>query len=105
MPEHVPIKKRLWCLNFGLKGFRHSMRAVDHVANRFPERREQVRLLYLKDEHFRSICEDFLLCIHSLRLFERRPDAQIRPEVDDYQTVLGELENEIRSYLDKDTET
>ena len=75
------------------------MRAVDHVVERFPERKELVRRLYLKDEQFRSMCEDFLLSIDSLRRFEGRPDAHLRPEVDDYRALLGELEAEIRSYL------
>jgi hypothetical protein len=75
------------------------MRAVDQVVERFPERMELVRRLYLSDEQFRSICEDFSLSIASLRRFERRPDAHVRPEVDDYRTVLRELEDEIRGYL------
>jgi hypothetical protein len=75
------------------------MRTVDHVVERFPERTEQVRRLYLSDERFRSICEDFSLSIDSLRRFEKRADAHLRPEVDDFRTVLHELEDEIRGYL------
>jgi hypothetical protein len=75
------------------------MRAVDQVVERFPEQMEMVRRLYLSDEQFRSICEDFSLSVDSLRRFERRPDAHLRPEVDDYRTLLRELEDEIRSYL------
>jgi hypothetical protein len=75
------------------------MRAVDHVVERFPERMELILRLYLKDEQFRSMCEDLALSISSLRRFERRPDAHIRPEVDDYRALLRELEDEIRGYL------
>jgi hypothetical protein len=75
------------------------MRAVDHVSERFPDRIGSVRRLYLRDERFRAICEDLALSISSLRRFEKRPDAHMRPEVDDYRTVLRELEIELRDYL------
>jgi hypothetical protein len=75
------------------------MRAVDHVIEHFPDRTELVRRLYLQDEQFRAICEDFELSITSLRGFEKRPDAHTRPEIDDYRTVLRELEDELRKYL------
>lgn len=75
------------------------MRAVDHVIERFPERMQIVRRLYLRDEKFRAICEDFALSIQALRRFEQRPDAQFRPEVEDYRTVLRELEKELADYM------
>jgi hypothetical protein len=75
------------------------MRPVDHVVERFPERRELVQRLYLRDDMFRSMCEDFALSVSSPRVVERRPDAHLRPEVDDYRTVLRELEEENRDYL------
>jgi hypothetical protein len=75
------------------------MRPVDQVVEHFPERRAMVRRLYLKDEQFRSICEDFGLSTDSLRRFVLRPDAHLRPEIDDYRALLRELEQEIRHYL------
>jgi hypothetical protein len=75
------------------------MRAVDHVVERFPERMDAIRRLYLRDEQFRAACEDFALSICSLRRFEARPDAHLRPEVDDYLMVVRELEKELCSYL------
>ena len=78
------------------------MRAVDHVIEHFPESAAVVRRLYLRDERFRSVCEDFALSIHSLRRFEARVDADRRPEVEDYRKLLRELEQELRSYLPSD---
>lgn len=74
-------------------------RAVDQVIERFPERVQTVRLLYLRDERFRAICEDFTLAISALQRFEQRPDASLRPEVDDYRTLVRELEEELRVHL------
>lgn len=75
------------------------MRAVDHVAERFPDRAATVRRLYLSDERFRSACEDFALSVASLRRFETRPDAALRPEIDDYRRLLRELGDELAHYL------
>jgi hypothetical protein len=77
------------------------MRAVEHVVRLFPGRDEAVRRLYLRDELFRSIAEDLALSVASLRRFERHPDACLRPEVDDYRNLVGELEDELRAYLDR----
>jgi hypothetical protein len=75
------------------------MRAVDHVAERFPDRGATVRRLYLSNELFRAVCEDFALSLASLQCFEARPDAPVRPEIDDYRTLLRELEDELNEYL------
>lgn len=75
------------------------MRPIDHAILRFPAQGEAIRLAYLQDERFRAICEDLDLALTSLRRFEARPDADLRPEIDEYRTVLRELEEEMREYL------
>lgn len=75
------------------------MRAVDHVIARMPELSHAVRSLYLRDDRFRAICEDFALATVALQRFSLRPDAELRPEVDDFRTVTRELEEELRLYL------
>jgi hypothetical protein len=76
------------------------MHAVDHAIERFPASAAIVRRLYLSNEHFRSICQDLALSISELRRFEARNDAHLRPEVEDYRKLLGELELELREYLE-----
>jgi hypothetical protein len=75
------------------------MHALDHVFERFPESVPIIRRLYLKDEHFRAVCEDLALSILSLRSFEARADAHLRPEVEDYRRLICELEIELRQCL------
>ena len=76
------------------------MHVVDHVIELFPASAAIVRRLYLSNEHFRATCQDLALSISSLRRFEARNDAHLRPEVEDYRKLLGELELELRRYLD-----
>ncbi|MCA1300560.1 hypothetical protein [Stappia indica] len=75
------------------------MHAIDHVVARFPKQASIVRRLYLSDEHFRAVCEDYLLCINSLTKFEARPDANSRPEVAEYRQLRQELELEMATYV------
>jgi hypothetical protein len=75
------------------------MHAIAHAIERFPERVEVIRRLYLRDERFRAICEDLSLALTSLRQFESRPDSHLRPETGDFREVLRELEVEMRDYL------
>ena len=66
---------------------------------RFPEAATMLRRLALTDPAFREICEEYALAERSLAGFEARPDAAERPEIDDYRTVIAELENEIDRFL------
>ena len=75
------------------------MRPIDCVIERFPECAVLVRRLYLGDERFRAICEDYALALTSLRNFEERADADVRPEIDDYRSLIQELEDELQKYL------
>ncbi len=76
------------------------MHALAHVLARFPEEGSPVRRLYLKNAYFRSVCEDFALANASLRRFEARPDANLRPEIGEYREILDELERELRWFLE-----
>lgn len=72
---------------------------LKHVLERFPEDTLRIRRLFLADATFRSVCEDYGLARDSLARFESFPDAAQRPEVDDYRTVIAELEAEITALL------
>lgn len=66
---------------------------------RFPQARAALCRLALTDPEFREICEEYALALTSLASFEARPDADDRPEVGDYRTVITEIETEIDRYL------
>ena len=65
----------------------------------FPERSLHIRELFLRDESFRGLCEDYALARDTLVRFEAMPDADQRPEVPDYRSVISELEKEIATAL------
>ncbi|HRO12228.1 hypothetical protein [Amaricoccus sp.] len=69
------------------------------AVERFPEAAATLHRLARSDADFREICEEYALAQESLARFEARPDAAERPEVDDYRTVIAELEGEIDRIL------
>jgi hypothetical protein len=66
-----------------------------HAVARFPDAAVILRRLALADREFREICVEYQLALACLAGFEARPDAGERPEVEDYRTVIAELEVEI----------
>ena len=69
------------------------------VLERFPERALVIREIFLRDESFRSICEDYALACDCLARFQALPDANRRTEVPEYRSVIAELEKELAALL------
>jgi hypothetical protein len=69
------------------------------VLDLFPEKSVAVRELFLRDEVFRGLCEDYALARDTLVRFQAMPDADHRPEVSDYRSLISELEKEIADML------
>ena len=66
---------------------------------RFPEAASVLWKLARSDPGFREVCEEYALAQQSLAGFEARPDAAERPEIDDYRTLIVELEGEIDRFV------
>ena len=60
-----------------------------------------IRRLFLVDRDFRSVCEDYALARNTLARFQTMSDAQQRPEIADYLSVIAELEVEINVLVRK----
>jgi hypothetical protein len=69
------------------------------AIERFPDKAPALRRLALRDQTFRSLCEDYGLAHASLAGFQARTDAADRPEIADYRALIAELETEIERSL------
>jgi hypothetical protein len=72
---------------------------LTHVLERFPKAGNLIRRLFLADRGFRSVCEDYALARDALARFQAMPNAQQRPEIADYVSVIAELESEIVAFV------
>jgi hypothetical protein len=69
------------------------------VINKFPEQANRLTELFYKDENFREICEDYVLCIRSMDKIISTTSMTNRI-LKEYKKALKELENEMLMYLD-----
>jgi hypothetical protein len=72
---------------------------LQSVMARFPGKSDLIRVLALRDQTFRSLCDDLALAITELHRFEARPDAHERDEIPEYRAIVRELEAEVAAYL------
>ena len=68
---------------------------IIHIRKRFPDQSETIALLMTKDPDFRAICEDYRDCIHALRHWDQSKEPEAETRVNEYRTLIGELEDEI----------
>ena len=70
-----------------------------HIRKRFPDMSENIALLMTKDSDFLTICEDYRDCIHALRHWRQSKEPEAETRVNEYRTLIGELEDEINQAL------
>lgn len=70
-----------------------------HLKERFPDDETTIDSLMVKDPGFRTICEDYDVCINALRHWSNsnEPEAGIR--ISEYSTLAEELEKEAAQIL------
>jgi len=72
-----------------------------HICKRFPEKRETIALLILEDPEFRAMCEDYEDCFQACRYWGLSEEPEAETRVQEYRTIIEELENEIVEALNK----
>ena len=72
---------------------------MGYIRKRFPDKSETIALLMTKDPDFRAICEDYRDCIHALRHWDQSKEPEAEARVNEYRTLIGELEDEINQAL------
>jgi len=72
---------------------------LDQAVARFTDAAATLRGVARADPAFRDICEEYALARESLARFEARPDAAERPEIEDFRTVIADLEGEMDRML------
>ena len=73
---------------------------VATVRQLFPETGDAVSELALRNETFRSLCEDYGLAMQTLRQLELRNRPQDVEKMREYRQLLHELERELRTAFD-----
>ena len=70
------------------------------VKMKFPGQNARIEELYESDEDFRSLCQDYLLCLQHLQKFMEKLNER-NDVVSEYRTMRVELEKELYEIIYK----
>ena len=66
-----------------------------HIRERFPDKNHAIDLLIAEDPEFRTICEDYDVCINALKYWTQSKEPEAETRVNEYRTLVQELEEEV----------
>jgi hypothetical protein len=65
------------------------------VLLRFPDHKDKIKRLFMKNETFRSLCEDYRQCSEALHYWSRSSSEEAPARRDEYGNLLQDLSEEI----------
>ena len=71
-----------------------------HVLERFRTKQDHINLLIEKDPEFMTLLEDYHDCVEALQRWQQSKEPEAETRVDEYRTLVKELEEEIRAELE-----
>lgn len=72
------------------------------VLKRFPKARAALQRLFRESTSFQSLCEDYRDCLTALQYWEQSTSGEAPALARTYAELLGELEQEVRQFLEDD---
>lgn len=72
------------------------------VIKRFPDQYQLIDKLFHEDEVFKEICEDYALCLYSIK---RMKSNVIKKDehLNEFNSALNEIENELRLFIESNS--
>ena len=72
-----------------------------YVVRKFPGSGDTIKRLFRENENFHTMCEDYGLCAEALKRWNESASQDAPARRREYADLLGDLESEIRKYLDE----
>ncbi len=70
------------------------------ILKRFPQERATLQRLFQENHSFQSLCDDFWDCLIALQYWKRSSSKEAPALAGSYTELLGELEREVRQFLE-----
>jgi uncharacterized protein YdcH (DUF465 family) len=70
------------------------------ILKQFQEKSHTIAHLMGEDSEFLALCEDYDACVEALRYWEHSREPEAKARVNEYRTLVQELEEEIRVTLE-----
>ena len=71
-----------------------------HIRERFPDKKQSIDLLMAEDPEFLALCEDHDTCVNALRYWANSKESVAETRVNEYRTLVRELQEEIAQALE-----
>ena len=71
-----------------------------HIRERFPDKKHAIDLFMAEDPEFLTLCEDHDACVDALRYWADSKEPEANTRVDEYRTLVRELQEEITQVLE-----
>ena len=72
------------------------------LEEKYPDQSKVITQLFQRDQHFREICEDYILCLYSMNKIIVTNEIHSRI-LQEYKAALTELELEFLEYMNNNT--
>jgi hypothetical protein len=72
-----------------------------NVLDVSPDADELICRLYAKDTDFKSLCRDYTDALKAIQTWRQSVNTEASKRVLEYQSLVGELQKDIRQYLEK----
>jgi len=69
------------------------------VMSKFPDQKDAIKSLFLKNNNFQEICGDYQKCTEAIEYWRQSTRENSALRADEYVALLMELEEEICEYL------
>jgi hypothetical protein len=70
-----------------------------HILEKFREDSHTIAHLIEEDGEFHALCEDYEVCVEALRYWAKSKEPEAETRVNEYRTLIKELEEEITQAL------
>ena len=70
-----------------------------HILEKFREDSHTIAHLIEADGAFHALCEDYDACVNALRYWAKSKEPEAKTRVNEYRTLIKELEEEITQAL------
>ena len=78
---------------------KHSITSGDNLLDRivleFPEHKREIAALYNKSTDFIEVCEDYMVCINSIKELKKTPNLKDLKRMNDLEAASVELKDEL----------
>ena len=72
---------------------------IQRIREKFPDKNQYIDLLIAEDPEFLTLCEDYDISVDALRHWTQSKDSNAKTRVNEYLTLVRELQDEIAQAL------